>query len=95
VPSRERGRGIDHPAAETGSAGRIDEPSQSPPDQNWHANRKLRTQAKLRSSSRSKRYAIAPGLALFGKPQAFWPSGLQPHRANQIVDNQSTYCRRL
>jgi hypothetical protein len=65
---RERARGIDHPAAETGSAGPIDEASQSPPDENWHANRKLRTHAKLRSSSSSKRYAIAPALASLEKP---------------------------
>ena len=92
----ELARGIGHPAAETGSAGRIDEASQSPPDENWHANRKLRMHAKLRSSVFKQTLCHCAGFGFFGKAARFFGI-LEPNRSgvNPIVDNQSTDCRQL
>jgi hypothetical protein len=92
---RGHARGIDHPAAKTGSAGRADEPSQSPPDQNWHANRKLRTGREAALLVFKQTLCHCAGFGPFGKPQAFRSCGVQSCFANQIVDNQSTYCGQL
>ena len=65
----------------------------SPQDENWHANRKLRS-AKLRFLISSKRHAIQPDLAMIESCRHFKEFTAKPRRQIPwIVDNPSTYCR--